>query len=67
MIETQGLSREALERRLQRAVADYLAVSRSGDVYAHAAARDQAEAEAWQRLMEVQAELAALDDDALVG
>jgi dsDNA-binding SOS-regulon protein len=57
MIETPGLSLVALERHLERAISDYLSVSRAGTVFAHSAARDQAEAEAWDRMMEAHADL----------
>jgi hypothetical protein len=60
MIDTTGLSLTALERRLERAISDYLAVSRSGEMFAHSAARDQAEQDAWDRMMEARAELDAL-------
>ena len=59
MIDTTGLSLAALERRVERAISDYLAVSRAGAVYAHPSARDQAESDAWDRLMEARAELDA--------
>jgi len=59
MIDTTGLSLTALERRLERAISDYLAVSRSGDMFAHSAARDQAEQDAWDQMMEARAELDA--------
>jgi hypothetical protein len=59
MIDTTGLSLTALERRLERAISDYLAVSRSGEMFAHSAARDQAEQDAWDRMMEARAELDA--------
>jgi hypothetical protein len=62
MIETSGLSLVALERRLERAISDYLAVSRAGAVYAHPAARDQAEADAWDRMMDARAEMDAQRD-----
>lgn len=64
MIQTPGLSLVALERRLERAISDYLAVSRAGAVYAHPAARDQAEADVWDRMMEARAELDAMRDAA---
>ena len=59
MIDTRGTPLRTLERRLERAISDYLAVSRSGDVFAHTAARDQAEQEAWDRLMEARAQVEA--------
>jgi hypothetical protein len=59
MIATPGLSLTALERRLERAISDYLAVSRGGDVFAHPAARDQAETDAWDRMIEARLALDA--------
>lgn len=69
VIEAPGLSLVSLERRLERAISDYLAVSRAGAIYAHSAAQDQAESDAWDRMMEARVELDAqralgVDDDA---
>ena len=63
MIDVTALELRALERRLERTISDYLAVSRAGSLFADAA-RDQAEAEAWDRMMDARAELDACRDAA---
>ncbi|MEW6582970.1 MAG: hypothetical protein AB1416_09435 [Actinomycetota bacterium] len=59
MIDAAGLELRALERRLERAISDYLAVSRGSGLFAHAAAGDQAEHEAWERMMAARDDLDA--------
>jgi hypothetical protein len=58
MLDVTGLEIRALERRLERTISDYLAISRAGSLFAHAA-EEQAEADAWARMMEARDELDA--------
>lgn len=57
MLDVVGLEIRALERRLERAVSDYLAISRAEGLFAHPAAKDQAEEDAWVRMMDAREEL----------